>query len=155
MTAMIGCLPCELEDSAAGAVLFRDERWSCEVAAGYEVPGWYILRVRRHAEGWNELTADELAEFGGRCAQLSAAIKKALAVEFVYFMSFGENFSHFHFLVIPRGGDIPPESRGAGILKLRDALRDMPAALASLQHVRAALDLPPAGAVSPPSPASS
>jgi len=32
------------------AVVFRDELWAAEVAPGYEVPGWFFLRVRRHAE---------------------------------------------------------------------------------------------------------
>ena len=45
-----GCLLCEMEQAAPSAVVFRDELWAAEVAPGYEVPGWFFLRVRRHAE---------------------------------------------------------------------------------------------------------
>lgn len=141
MTGVARCLPCELEESAAGAVVMRDETWSCEVAQGYEVPGWFILRLRRHAEGWDELTPAELAEFGIRCQQLSSAIKHVIADAHVYFMSFGENYPHFHFLVTARGADIPPESRGGNILHLRESHGDMISALALVPALRAALAL--------------
>lgn len=145
MTAVAGCLPCELEDSADRAVVFRDETWSCEVAPGYDVPGWYILRLRRHAEGWEELVPAELEGFGARCEHLSSAIKHALGASHVYFMSFGENYPHFHFLVTARGVDTPPELRGGNILKLRETHRDMASALAVLPALRAAPEAHPGG----------
>ena len=139
MTALVGCLPCELESAPADAVVFRDETWSCEVAPGYEVPGWYFLRVRRHAEGWQELSAAELTGFGECCRRLSRAIQLAQKVSHVYFMSFGENYPHFHFLVTARGAAIPPELRGGNILGLRETHRDRPAALAAVPALWAAL----------------
>lgn len=139
MTGVAGCLPCELEDSADDAIVFRDETWSCEVAAGYDVPGWYILRVRRHAEGWEGLLPAELAGFGAHCEQLSSAIKDALGASHVYFMSFGENYPHFHFLVTARDADTPPDRRGGNILTLRETHRDMANALAALPALRVAL----------------
>lgn len=138
MTPVVGCLPCDLEDSATEAVVFRDDTWSCEVAPGYEVPGWYILRLRRHAEGWEGLLPDELAGFGGRCAHLSSAIRGVLDASHVYFMSFGENYPHFHFLVTARGVDTPPDLRGGNILKLRETNRDMARALAVVPALRVA-----------------
>ena len=149
-TAVDGCLPCELEDSAAGAVVFRDDTWSCEVAPGYDVPGWYMLRLRRHAEGWDQLTPAELAEFGVRCEQLSTAVKNVISATHVYFMSFGENYPHFHFLVTARGADIPPESRGGNILILRESHSDMDSALALVPALRAILDVSRKVDVSPP-----
>ncbi|MEJ7648273.1 MAG: hypothetical protein WKF57_04355 [Nakamurella sp.] len=143
MTEVAECLPCELGRASADAVVFRDDTWSCEVAPGYDVPGWYILRLRRHAEGWGELAGRELAEFGARSAQLSTAITQALGATHVYFMSFGENYPHFHFLVTARGADTPAEMRGANTLKLRETHRDMAGALALVPVVRAALHLSP------------
>ncbi len=143
MTAPGGCLPCELESAPADAVVLRDETWSCEVAPGYDVPGWYILRVRRHAEGWQELSADELAGFGECCRRLSGAIQLAQDVSHVYFMSFGENYPHFHFLLTARGAALPPELRGGNILGLRETHRDLPAALAAVPALWAALDAGP------------
>ncbi len=142
MTSGAGCLPCELEHSDDNAVVFRDETWSCEVAPGYEVPGWYILRVRRHAEGWEGLLPAELAGFGSRCQLLSSAIKDALAASHVYFMNFGENYPHLHFLVTARHADTPPDRRGGNILTLRETHRDMARALAVLPAMRVALAAP-------------
>lgn len=138
MSSHDDCLPCQLEDSPEHAVVFRDQTWSCEVAPGYEVLGWYILRVRRHADGWAALDPTELAGFGDRCQRLSSAIQLAMGVSHVYFMQFGENYPHFHFLVTARGVDSPPELRGGNILTLRETHRDMAGALAALPALRAA-----------------
>lgn len=138
-TPVAGCLQCELEESGQNAIVFRDQSWSCEVAPGYEVPGWYILRIRRHAEGWEGLDPTELAGFGARCEQLSWAIRDALGASHVYFMSFGENYPHFHFLVTARDANTPPDRRGGNILGLRETHRDMAGALAAVPALQFAL----------------
>src|ERR1700753_3413828 len=115
---MSDCLPCDLESAEPAALVYRDDEWSCEVAEGYDVPGWFILRLRRHAEGWSGPTVDELARFGPVSPQLAAAIEASTPSPTVYFMSFGENYPHFHFLVTARPADLPAEQRGAGILAL-------------------------------------
>jgi diadenosine tetraphosphate (Ap4A) HIT family hydrolase len=136
---MSECLPCDLESADAAAIIYRDETWSCEVADGYDVPGWFILRLRRHAEGWTEPTFDELAGFGPVSKRVSNAIQSATGASSVYFLSFGENYPHFHFLVIARDADLPPELRGAAILGLRASNRDLHASLAIGAHVRESL----------------
>jgi diadenosine tetraphosphate (Ap4A) HIT family hydrolase len=136
---MSDCLPCDLEAAGPAAIIYRDENWSCEVADGYDVPGWFILRLRRHAEGWTGPTADELADFGPISQRLAAAIQAATGAVNVYFLSFGENYPHFHFLVIARDANLPAESRGAAILGLRAQGRNLNAALAVGDHVRDAL----------------
>lgn len=136
---MNACLPCDLESSDAATVVFRDETWSCDVAEGYDVPGWFILRLRRHAEGWSEPTSAELATFGPLSQRLTAAIRAATGAPTVYFMSFGENYPHFHFLLVARDADLSPEHRGAGILSLRGEHRDLDASLAVAGRVRDAL----------------
>lgn len=67
------------------------------MADGYDVPGWFILRLRRHAEGWSGPTVAELADFGPLSQQVTAAIQEATGAPTVSFMSFGENYPHFHF----------------------------------------------------------
>ena len=78
-----------------------------------------------------------------------AAIREATGAPTVYFMSFGENYPHFHFLVIARPADLAPEHRGAGILALREANRDPVASLAVAADVRAALLRQPASRLNP------
>jgi hypothetical protein len=57
-------------------------------------------------------------------------------------MSFGENYPHFHFLVIARDADLPPESRGAAILERRTTDRDLDSALALGVRVRDSISAP-------------
>lgn len=136
---MSSCLPCDLEAASDGAVVYRDDEWGCEVADGYDVPGWYILRARRHAEGWGALTAAEAAGFGVVSQRVAQAIQAATGAPTVYFLSFGENYPHLHFLVIARPADLPDELRGAAILAQRARLRDRAAALTVAADVRGAL----------------
>lgn len=136
---MSDCLPCDLEASEPSRIVYRDADWSCEIADGYDVPGWFILRLRRHAEGWAGPTTDELAHFGPVSQRVSAAIQAATGATGVYFMSFGENYPHFHFLVIARDADLPAESKGAAILARRADSRDLDTSLAVGERVRSAL----------------
>ena len=60
------CLPCEMERCPERAIVFRDPLWACEVVPGFDVPGWFVLRVRRHALRILSLNAAELASYGRR-----------------------------------------------------------------------------------------
>jgi diadenosine tetraphosphate (Ap4A) HIT family hydrolase len=135
-----GCLICAMEQSALDAVVFRDELWAAEVAPGYEVPGWFFLRVRRHAELLAGLDDAELAVFGRRAADLVAAVTEATGAPATYLLHFGENYRHFHALVAARGADVPVEQRGGNILGLRPGHVDVAAAVALVPDVRAAYE---------------
>jgi diadenosine tetraphosphate (Ap4A) HIT family hydrolase len=132
------CLICATEDADESAVIFRDDLWACEVVAGYEVPGWYFLRARRHALGWQELTDEELDSFGRHARDTIEAVGAATGARATYIVNFGESYPHFHCLVMARGDDVPPESRGGFIVGLRKDRLDRPAALALVPTVRAA-----------------
>ncbi len=136
---MSACLPCDLEHAEPPAIVYRDDTWSVDIADGYDVPGWFILRLRRHAEGWAGPTAEELAGFGPLSQRLAAAIQSVTGAPTVYFVSFGENFPHFHFLVIARPADLPAELKGAAILSLRTEQSDLPASVLVGADVRSAL----------------
>ena len=135
-----GCLICELERAAPGAVVFRDELWAAEGAPGYEVPGWFFLRVRRHTELLTGLDAAALATFGRRARDLVAAVTEATGAPATYLLHFGENYRHFHALVAARGADIPAARRGGNILGLRPGHVDVAAAVALVPDVRAAYE---------------
>lgn len=136
-----GCLPCELEAAAPETIVLRDDTWSCEIPTGLEAPGWYFLRLRRHAEGWGELTVDEAASFGAISQRLDSAIRTAMGVTKVYSMSFGENHPHFHYLVTARPVDLEPSWRGAAIVSHLGEFRDVEASLDVASQVRAAAAL--------------
>ena len=136
-----GCTPCALEEAPPDAIVLRDETWSAEIPTGLEAPGWYFLRLRRHAEGWNGLSTEEAAGFGAVATRLEAAIRSATGVGKVYFMSFGENHPHFHYLVIARPVDLDPAARGAAIVSHFPEFRDPEASLEVAARVRDAVAL--------------
>jgi len=136
---MSDCLPCDLENAPTDAIVYRDDTWSCDVADDLNVPGWFTLRLRRHAEGWSALTADEAASFGVVSQRIARAIEAATGSSKVYFMSFGENYPHFHFLVTTRPVDLAPELVGAGVLARRATDRDHVEALRVAADIRSAL----------------
>jgi diadenosine tetraphosphate (Ap4A) HIT family hydrolase len=134
------CLICSMEQADPAGRVFLDELWAAEVAPGYEVPGWFFLRARRHAEGLTGLDEAETAAFGRRAHDLVSAVERATGAPAVYLLSFGENFRHFHALVAARGCQVPPEARGWALLRLLAGGRDVPAARAVAGDVRLAYE---------------
>ncbi|TVZ07458.1 hypothetical protein EAS64_05235 [Trebonia kvetii] len=130
---------CHLDRAPDDTVVFRDDDWACEIAPGFEVPGWYFLRLRRHALGWGGLEERELKSFGPLVQELMAALGLAFDAPARYLMTFGEAYPHFHAVITVRTDDIPPESRSGNILALRESLVDRDAAVARVPGVRAAL----------------
>src|SRR6201986_4676144 len=132
-----------MELAPPAAVVFRDELWAAEVAPGYEVPGWFFLRVRRHAERLTGLDDAELSALGHRARDLVAAVTDPPAAPATYLLHFGENYRHFHALVAARGADIPAAQRGGSILGLRPGHVNIAAAIALVPGVRAAYERSP------------
>ena len=56
------CLICSMEEADPASRVFLDELWAAEVAPGYEVPAWFFLRSRRHAEKLTGLDDAETAK---------------------------------------------------------------------------------------------
>lgn len=120
--------------------MFADDLWAAEVAPGYEVPGWFFLRTRRHAELITGLEDPELHALAVRARDLTAAVEEVTGAEAVYFMSFGEAYRHYHALVAARGADVPPAHRGGHLVGLLPEAVDRDAALALVPAVRRAYD---------------
>ena len=90
--------------------MFRNEDWACEVAPGFEVPGWYFLRLRRHALGWAALEPPELTAFWTVVQDLMGALEQAFGAPACYLMTFGEAYPHFHAVVT-----VPDRGHPAGV----------------------------------------
>lgn len=134
------CLLCDMEEVDDSVVVFRDELWAAEVVPGYDVPGWFILRVRRHAERITGLGDEELATFAVRARDLVAAVAEVTGAPTTYLLVFGENYPHFHVLVASRGDNVPPDRRADRILSLRLDGADPQAAATLVPAVRRAYD---------------
>jgi diadenosine tetraphosphate (Ap4A) HIT family hydrolase len=134
------CLICSMEETDPASRVFLDVLWAAEVAPGYEVPGWFFLRARRHAEKLTGLDEAETATFGRHAHDLVSAVEQVTGAPAVYLLSFGENYLHFHALVAARGDEVPPQTRGWALLQLLAAGRDVPAARAVAGDVRLAYE---------------
>jgi diadenosine tetraphosphate (Ap4A) HIT family hydrolase len=113
-----GCAVCAMERVDEASIVFRDELWAAEVMPGAEVPGWIVLRVRRHAERITSLDDAESATFGRRARDLAAALTEATGAPATYILAFCENHAHFHALITARGAHVPEDRRRGDILKL-------------------------------------
>lgn len=131
---------CGLEENDDASVVFRDRLWSGESVPGYDVPGWFVLRVRRHAERITGLDEEELASFGRRAHDLVAAVTEVTGAPATYLLVFGENHPHFHALITARGAHVPEDRRGGDILKLRTEYADAEAAARLVPEVRRAYE---------------
>jgi diadenosine tetraphosphate (Ap4A) HIT family hydrolase len=129
-----------MEDVDPASRVFLDDLWAAEVAPGYEVPGWFFLRARRHAEKLTGLDDAEVAGFGRHAHDLVSAVEEATGAPAVYLLSFGENYTHFHALVAARGKEVPLDRRGGALLQLLADNRDSAAAEALVPLVCAAYD---------------
>ncbi|MFC8448126.1 hypothetical protein [Kitasatospora sp. NPDC057223] len=134
------CFMCGLEQNEDRSVVFRDSLWSGERVPGYDVPGWFVLRVRRHAERITGLDEAELASFGRRARDLVAAVTEVTGAPATYLMVFGENHPHFHVLVTPRGEDVPADRRSGNILRLGAEQADPESAARLVPAVRRAYE---------------
>lgn len=133
------CLICDMETTESGSVIFRDDLWAAEIGPGMEIPGWFVLRTRRHAELITGLDDAEVDALGGRLRALVAAVAEGTRAPAVYQLVFGEDYRHFHALVTARGEHISPDRRRGDILKLRDdGHRDLATCQAIAAKVRAA-----------------
>ncbi len=135
---MSDCLLCGMERADEASVVFRDPLWAAEVVPGYDVPGWFILRARRHAERITGLDDEELASYGRRARDLVAAVTEVTDAPATYQLVFGENYPHFHTLIAARGDDVPPDLRAGNILRLRTERADLAAASRLVPAVRLA-----------------
>ncbi len=129
-----------MDDADESVVVFRDDLWAAEIVAGYEVPGWFFLRARRHAERLTGLDADELATFGPRARDLVEAVSQVCDAPATYLFVFGENYPHFHAVITARGEDVPADRRSGDILRLRTECADPAAAVALVPAVREAYE---------------
>jgi diadenosine tetraphosphate (Ap4A) HIT family hydrolase len=135
---MAECLLCAMEDADEASVVFRDPLWAAEIVPGYDVPGWFILRARRHAERITGLADAELSTYGRRARDLVAAVADVTGAPATYQLVFGENYPHFHVLIAARGADVPPHMRAGNILGLRADHSDLATAAKLVPGVRAA-----------------
>lgn len=110
------CQVCDLRSDAPDeALIYTDDLWT--VAVGFDVPGWFMVMLNRHSDEWfMGLSDHEAATLGPLMRGLGAAAVADASAERVYLMGFGEQWSHFHFMIMSRPSSVGKEFRSAGLL---------------------------------------
>jgi diadenosine tetraphosphate (Ap4A) HIT family hydrolase len=123
------CGVCNMRASAPSkSVVYADDSWT--VMLGYDVPGWVVVMTNRHTDDWSwGLSPLEAPTMGPLVQRLSAAMKAEADVERIYMMGFGEQWRHFHFMLMSRSSSMGADLRGAGMLALAPDLADPDEAL--------------------------
>ena len=116
MTDSASCKVCAFVQSSPPGGWYLDEPlWRVGPHMASEVPGWTVAYLRRHAAGLSDMTPDELSTLGPTLGATARAIEASTDAQRVYSMLFGENVPHVHFVLAPRGKDVPPEHRSSAL----------------------------------------
>jgi len=123
------CGVCNMRASAPSeSVVYADDSWT--VTLGYDVPGWVVVMTNRHTDDWTwGLSPLEAPTMGPLIQRLTTAMKAEAHVERIYMMGFGEQWRHFHFMLMSRSSSVGADLRGAGMLALAPDLADPDEAL--------------------------
>ena len=90
------------------SIAARVEESDCWIAGPHPaiaVAGALFMQTRTHRHALTDLTESELQTLGSTMASIQRAMTSGYRAEKVYVAAFGEKFSHFHFLLIPRLAD--------------------------------------------------
>ena len=121
-----GCLACDVlagKVTPPGGVIYDDQYWRVDHSTSPVVlPGFLIIKPRRHVEHIALLTAEEMAAFGPLLRNTSRALAHVLHPAKIYATSFGESVAHVHWYMLPRMPDMPPN----GIEVLSRLFSEMP-----------------------------
>lgn len=117
-----GCLACSVlagKVQAPGGVIYEDNYWVVEHSLNpVLLPGYLIIKLKRHCEHLAELTSEEASALGGIIQNTCSALSRVVKPAKIHICSWGEQVKHIHFHVIPRSSAMP-----VGNLKLLIYLR--------------------------------
>ncbi len=105
------CLECDIltgKLDTPGGVVYEDNYWVVRnPLSPLVLPGYLILRLKRHCEQLADLTPEETATLGPTLQKTCKAIMHVVHPVKIYVGSFGEDVAHIHFHIIPRMHDMP------------------------------------------------
>ena len=103
-----------------GPTIHDGAAWRVEHAYPCGIVGWLVIVLKRHAAAPHELTPAEWAELAQIQDRAAGVLRRLLACEKEYLVSFAEaeHFQHVHVHVIARASGLDPALRGPGIFAL-------------------------------------
>lgn len=116
--------------------IYRDQWWAAAIFPGFEVPGWYVLRLLRHAEGLAAMRDAEAEALGPALRRVSSAISTVCRTDVVYATCYGEDNRHLHLLVTARPDTVPAQLRRGRLADMADQLVDAADAIRTAAEVQ-------------------
>jgi diadenosine tetraphosphate (Ap4A) HIT family hydrolase len=111
---MSNCYTCGVlagRHSAPGGTIYEDACWEVgHISDPVLLPGYLIIKLRRHCEHLADLTPEEAATLGPVVQRTCLALARILNPAKIYVCSFGEGVQHIHFHVIPSMAGMPAGS---------------------------------------------
>jgi diadenosine tetraphosphate (Ap4A) HIT family hydrolase len=106
-----GCLACDVlagKVKAPGGAIYEDNYWVVEHSLSpVLLPGYLIIKLKRHCEHLAELTPEEAIALGKIIQSTCLALSQVVQPAKIHVCSWGEQVKHIHFHVIPRTSDMP------------------------------------------------
>lgn len=138
------CLFCDTLGAAeppAGGWVLRSDLVSAWIHPGAEYPGWYVLQLNRHCDGYVEMTADEAAAVGQACRLLARALHKLTGGYRYYQYAIGEVYHHFHMLIGPPPDGAPQRGKAllCDVISRQPGYLDVPGSYARASEVAEAV----------------
>ncbi|PZC42900.1 MAG: Diadenosine tetraphosphate (Ap4A) hydrolase [Chloroflexi bacterium] len=104
------CQICEA--NASGSSLFENDLWVVgPMSLGVAVPGWMVMRSRRHVGGPAHFNDAEAANFGPALRHLERTLEEVTGALRIYTAAWGESVAHFHAHLIPRYESMPVDGK--------------------------------------------
>jgi diadenosine tetraphosphate (Ap4A) HIT family hydrolase len=130
------CQICDLRKAIPSeSLVYVDDVWTANLVL--DVPGWIMVSANRHSGDWLwGLSDHEASTLGPLVRRLTAAAKAEADVERVYMLGFGEQWQHFHFMLLSRRASTPADFRGPGILAHAAELADRDEAFRAGARIR-------------------
>ena len=122
-----------------GGWYLENEFWRLGPFLAPTPPGVVLVDLRRHATGLSAMQPEELQSLGPTLAAAVRAIEGVLEPERVYTVMFGEQIQHVHFVLMPRGKEVPVEHRSAALIVNQANYIDREAALEAGRRIREVL----------------
>lgn len=98
-------MPCELCDSAGGALIWRDERCRVVLVGDPDYPGFCRVIWNAHVQEMTDLAAAERAAFMDVVFAVEGALREIIGPDKMNLASLGNQTPHLHWHVIPRFKD--------------------------------------------------
>lgn len=106
-----GCLACDVlagKTPTLGGTIYENIYWVVDHSVSPALlPGYLIIKPKRHCEQLADLTLEETATLGPTLRNTCQAILQALQPAKVYVWSFGDHVKHVNIHVVPRYPEMP------------------------------------------------